>query len=178
MRKAKMIAGAAAVMMALAAVPFSVYAEDMTVTYTQPQTYTLSIPASITINEDGTTDDDSKIGVSEANIDDTTSELQINISANSVTLNRVGDAAGAEKKIKTDVTITSTAAPADTLSGAGLTSTTVIGAYTGVIDTLTTNQTIQFSAIEDADDDGAINAGTYNGTLTFTASIKTRQYTK
>lgn len=162
----KIVAGAMGAAM-LAAIP--VYAankesEQMTVQYTVPDTYNLSIPANITLDEkDGVT---KNLGVASANIQPG-KVLNIKITASTALLKRTGDAEGSEKKVTSAITVGQT-----DISTATSDTPVTIGTYEGTITQETKNKTITFEKPEDADGDGIIEAGTYTGTIVFVAKIE------
>lgn len=162
----KVMAGVMCAAMLLA-VP--VYAEneetkDMQVTYTAADTYTLSIPSTITLDAaNGATD---TLGVANANIQPG-KVLNIKITTNTVLLKRKGDAVNSEKKVTSVITAGQT-----DISGASSENPVTIGTYEGTITQEAKKQTITFGAPQDADNDNIIDAGTYTGTIIFKAAIE------
>lgn len=163
----KIVAGAMGAAMLLAA---PVYADtpesekQMTVEYTVPDTYTLSIPANITLDEkSGATD---TLGVASANIQPG-KVLNIKITTNTALLKRNGDTTGSEKKVTSAIAVGQT-----DISTATSANPVTISTYKGTITQETKNKTITFEKPEDADGDGIIEAGTYTGTIVFVAKIE------
>ena len=163
----KIMAGVMSAAMLLA-VP--VYADtpesekQMTVQYAVPDTYTLSIPANITLDAaNGATD---TLGVASANIQPGM-VLNIKITASTALLKRKGDAVGTEKTVTSAITVSG-----KNISAATNDTPVTIGTYEGTITQETKNETITFGAPEDADNDNIIDAGTYTATIVFMAEIE------
>lgn len=167
----KVLAGMMSTAM-LAAMP--VYAaneetQNMTVEYAVSDTYTLSIPSNITLNEKSGAKEN--LGVASANIQPG-KVLNIKITASTALLKRNGDAAGSEKKVTSAITVGQT-----DISKAASENPVTIGTYEGTITQETKNETITFGAPEDADNDSIIDAGTYTGTIVFVAAIEDKENT-
>lgn len=155
----KMMAGLFAAAL-LAGTAFPAYAEtrDITVTYNEASTYTLSIPATVNLSE--TEEVSETIGVSAVNVA-TTEQVQIKVSsgvsAGKVTLTDTRDAANT---ISSTVSLTS--------GGDGIADNTVVAAFEGASTTPVSGGTLYFSAL------GDVYAGSYEGTIVFEASIVTK----
>ncbi|MCD8104144.1 MAG: hypothetical protein LUF35_03860 [Lachnospiraceae bacterium] len=155
----KMMAGLfAAALLAGTALPAYAEYRDMTVSYIEASTYTLSIPATVNLSE--TEEVSAVIGVSDVNIA-TTEQVQIKISSGvssgKVTLTDTKDAAN---------TISSTVSL--TTGGEGIADDAVVAAFEGASTTPVSGGTLYFSAL------GDVYAGSYEGTIVFEASIVTK----
>ena len=166
MRKSRMMAGVLSVMMMGAmALPVSAANDTMTVEYSQQTTYTLSIPATITLSADEAKQATS-IGVSEVNTAPD-KKVQVSIKSgitnNQVELTRTGDST---TKVVSDVTDKDNQA---------VSNGTVVAEFQDMsTDPITTGTGIlNFSAIRD-NADGTVKAGSYTGTITFEASVVDR----
>ncbi|MCD7957108.1 MAG: hypothetical protein LUG93_15435 [Lachnospiraceae bacterium] len=155
----KMMAGLfAAALLAGTALPVHAEYRDMTVNYTEASTYTLSIPATVNLSE--TEEVTQTIGVSAVNVA-TTEQVQIKISSGisdgRVTLTDTKDATN---------TISSTVSL--TTGGEGIADDAVVAAFEGNSTTAVSGGALYFSAL------GDVYAGSYEGTITFEASIVTK----
>lgn len=154
MKKNKLIAGAMGVMM-LGAMVLPVHAEEMSVTYRQPNTYTVTIPSKVNLSRTAVTTN--QIWVNDVNLEPNT-EIKIKISEG-VDENGVIELSRAEDTDTKAVTTISTQ-----YNGAGIAQGTDFA-------TFTTNgyQSLFYSLIA-AKDGGTIKAGDYSGTITFEVS--------
>lgn len=167
MKKSKITAGVLSVMMA-GAMTLPVFAADdaLTVQYSQQTTYTLSIPATITLSSSASAQVQD-IGVSAVNTAPD-KKVQVKISSgitsnNQVELGREGDA---NTKVVSDVTDKDSQPVSNGFVVAEFQdmSTTPITAGTGVLN---------FSEIKDSAG-GTVKAGSYQGTIVFEASVTER----
>lgn len=164
--KKKMITGLLGVMAAAAmALPVSAADDTMTVQYSQATTYTLSIPATITLSENQAAQAEN-IGVSAVNTEPG-KKVQVKVSSgitnNQVELVRTGDTT---TKVVSDVTDKDGNKVSNGFVVAEFQdmSTTPITAGTGILN---------FSAIRDSAG-GTVKAGSYTGTIVFEASVEDR----
>ncbi len=149
--KKKMIAGIMAAMMTVGMV-MPVSAEEITVTYREPNAYILSIPKGVTLTAQGGS---AQVGVEDVNIEpDTKIDFKITSGADD---NGVIELSREEDTSTKAVTTVST-----TSGGAGIAKDTVFASFTadGMKDL--------FFTAPAAKDGGQIKAGSYAGTLTFT----------
>lgn len=128
---------------------------QLKVGYTEASTYTLSIPAEVTLTEENEVTE--TISLSAVNVS-TTQKVQIKvnsgISDGKVTLT---DEADSDNKQYSTVSLVS--------GGAGIEDNAVVAEFVGTSTAPTTGGTLYFSAL------GEVPAGTYSGTITFTAGI-------
>lgn len=164
MKKNRVIAGAMGVMM-LGAMVMPVSAAgtgdtealtgNVNVKYEEPSTFTLTIPADLTLSQD--TGAQREIGLSAINVS-TTEKVQIKItngiSEGKVTLTDVDDSKN---------TCASTVSLSE--NGEGIANDAVIAEFKGTSTTAALGGTLHFSAL------GDVPAGTYSGQITFQASI-------
>lgn len=149
----------AAVMMGSMAVPVlatgTTSNDTLKVGYTEPSTFTLNIPASVTLKE--TEEVSQSIGLSAINVA-TTEKVQIKVSSGisggKVTLKDVEDPQN-----------THTSTVSLTSGGTEIADDAVVAAFEGTSTAATTGGTLFFSAL------GDIPAGTYSGTIMFEAGI-------
>lgn len=153
MKKNKLIAGAMGAMM-LGAMVLPVHAEEMSVTYRQPNAYTVTIPQSIDLSAGA---DSNEIEVTGVNLEPN-KEIKIKISQG------VDNNGVIELSRKQDTDTKAVTTISKTSGGAG------IAQGTDFV-TFTTNgkQALYYSAIA-AKDGGTIKAGDYSGTITFEVS--------
>lgn len=148
MRKNKLIAGTVGMMM-LGAMVLPVHAEEMSVTYRQPNAYTVTIPQSVDLSKGATSN---KIEVNDVNLEpnkEITIKITTGVDANGVIeLSR-------EDGTKVVTTISKTE------GGIGIAQNTDFATFTA-----DGEQTLHYSAIK-ARDGGQVKAGDYRGTLTF-----------
>lgn len=157
--KKKVIASALG-MMLLSATVLPVHAEDMSVSYSQTTTYTLSIPKSIDLSKDNSVTAQS-IGVSAVNTAPTEKvqvKIKDGITDGKVTLSRENDLA-------------TTVVSSVTQDGNIVNNGSVIAEFQDTV--ISPAKTIDFSAIEDSKG-GVVKAGTYNGTITFEGTVVPR----
>lgn len=130
--------------------------DSMSVEYEESSTFILSIPASVTLKEDAEVSEN--IGLSDINVS-TSEKVQIKvasgISGGNVTLTDVDDS---NNKHNARVSLSS--------NGAGIADNAVVAEFEGSSTSATDGGTLYFSAL------GNVPAGTYNGTITFQASIE------
>lgn len=167
MKKSRMMAGVLSVMMMGAmALPVSAANDTMTVEYSQQTTYTLSIPATITLSADQASKAEN-IGVSAVN---TAPDKKVQVSIkngitnnNQVELTRTGDGT---TKVVSDVTDKDNQVVSNGTVVAEFQdmSTDPIKTGTGILN---------FSAIKDSAG-GTVKAGNYAGTIVFEASVVNR----
>lgn len=142
----------------LGAITAPVYAETTTMNYSQSSSYTLSIPATVTLST--TQVATLQIGASAVNTTPT-QKVQVKCTAGidangDATLTRTG---GGTTKVRIS----------KTSGGTGISTSTVLAEFQDQSTTaLSGGGTIYFSAV------GSVNAGTYSGTVTFTGSLATR----
>ena len=157
--KKKVIVSALGIML-LSATVLPTHAEDMSVSYSQATTYTLSIPTSINLSKDSNVTSQS-IGVSAVNTSPTEKvqvKIKDGITDGKVTLIRKDDS-------------TTTVVSSVTHDGNKVNTGSVIAEF---LDTdISPVKTIDFSAIEDSKG-GEVKAGTYNGTITFEGIVVPR----
>lgn len=151
----------AAVMMGSMAVPVlatgTTSNDTLTVGYTEASTYTLNIPASVTLKE--TEEVSQSIGLSAINVA-TTEKVQIKVKSGISNGNvALTDAKDSENKCTSTVSLSS--------GGAGIGDNAVVAEFEGTGTTATMGGTLFFSKL------GDIPAGTYSGTITFEAGIVT-----
>lgn len=147
--KNKMIAGMlTAVLMAGVGMP--VNADEVTVTYREPNAYTLSIPSSVTLTKDG---GNAEVGVKGVNIEPYT-QIDFKISAG------VDESGVIELSRENDPT-TKALTTISTTEG-GIAKNEVFASFT-----TDGTKTLYFTAPA-AKDSGEIKAGSYTGTITFT----------
>ena len=154
MKKNKLIAGAMGVMM-LGAMVLPVHAKEMSVTYRQPNAYTVTIPDSINLSSTATTTN--QIWVNEVNLEPNT-EIKIKISKG-VDENGVIELSRQQDTDTKAVTTIST-----TAGGTGIAQGTDFATFTE-----NGYQSLFYSKIA-AKDGGTIKAGDYSGTITFEVS--------
>lgn len=155
MKKSRIIAGAMGVMM-LGAMAVPVYAEDtsMSVTYRQPNAYTVTIPSSVDLSTGATSNE---IAVTDVNLEPNT-EIAIQITAGV-------DASGVIELSRADDSNTKAVTTISTTEGG-----TGIAQNTDFVSFQTDGtQSLYYSAIV-AKDGGTIKAGDYSGTITFTVT--------
>lgn len=149
--KNKMIAGMlTAVLMAGVVMP--VNAEEVTVTYREPNAYTLSIPASVTLTKEGGS---TEVGVKDVNIEPNT-KIDFKITTG------VNDSGVIELSRENDTNTKALTTVSTTEAGAGIAKDTVFVSF--VEDGM---QDLYFSAPV-AKNGVEIKAGSYKGTITFT----------
>ena len=151
MKKNKLIAGAMGVMM-LGAMVLPVHAQEMSVTYRQPNAYTVTIPTSIDLSSGA---DSNEISVTNVNLEPN-KEIKIKISQGV-------DNNGVIELSRENDTNTKAVTKISTIEGGtGI-------ALNADFATFKANgtQTLFYSAIAPKDSD-TIKAGSYSGTLTFT----------
>lgn len=155
MKKKAVAAIVSLAMMGIMVLPVS--ADDMSVLYRQPNTYTVTIPASVDLSSGA---DTRSVEVSKVNLEPG-AEIKIKISsgispteAGVVELERENDT---ETKARTIVS--KTEGGAGIASGADFVTFTEDGA-----------QTLYFSAVTALDGSTDIKAGNYTGTITFTVT--------
>lgn len=156
--KKKLIAGMMVAMMTVGMV-MPVSAEEVTVTYREPNAYTLSIPASVTLTDQGGS---AQVGVKDVNIEPNT-KIDFKISAGVddngvIELTRENDT---NTKAVTTVSVTS--------GGTGIAQNTIFASFTA--DGM---QDLFFTAPA-AQNGGQIKAGSYAGTITFTVEAPEKQ---
>lgn len=157
MKKKWIVALMAAVMTMGMAIPVS--AEEVTVTYREPNAYTLSIPASVTLTDQGGS---AQVGVKDVNIEPNT-KIDFKISAGVddngvIELTRENDT---NTKAVTTVSVTS--------GGTGIAQNTIFASFTA-----DGTQDLFFTAPA-AQNGGQIKAGSYAGTITFTVEAPEKQ---
>lgn len=157
MRKKWIVALMAAVMTMGMAMPVS--AEEVTVTYREPNAYTLSIPESVTLTDQGGS---AQVGVKEVNIEPNT-KIDFKISAG------VDDNGVIELSRENDTSTKAVTTVSTTKGGAGIVKDTVFASFTadGMKD-------LYFTAPA-AKDGGQMKAGSYAGTITFTVEAPEKQ---
>ncbi len=157
MRKKWIVALMAAVMTMGMAMPVS--AEEVTVTYREPNAYTLSIPESVTLTDQGGS---AQVGVKEVNIEPNT-KIDFKISAG------VDDNGVIELSRENDTSTKAVTTVSTTKGGAGIVKDTVFASFTadGMKD-------LYFTAPA-AKDGGQMEAGSYAGTITFTVEAPEKQ---
>ena len=149
--KNKMIAGMlTAVLMAGVVMP--VNAEEVTVTYREPNAYTLSIPASVTLTKDGGS---SNVGVIDVNIEPD-KKIEFKITAG------VDDSGVIELSRENDTSTKALTTVSTTSGGTGIAKDSVFTSFTE--DDM---QDLYFTAPV-AKYGSEIKAGSYTGTITFT----------
>lgn len=153
MKKNRVITGAMGVMM-LGAMVLPVHAEEMNVTYRQPNAYTVTIPQSVDLSAGKTSN---KIEVKNVNLEPN-KEIAIKItsgvdSSGVIELSREQD---------TDTKAVTTISTTD--GGTGIALNTDFVAFTA-----DGEQNLFYSAIE-AKDGGQVKAGNYSGQLVFTVT--------
>lgn len=153
MKKNKLIAGTMGVMM-LGAMVLPVHAQEMSVTYRQPNAYTVTIPTNIDLSAGA---DSNEISVTNVNLEPN-KEIKIKISQG-VDNNGVIELSRAEDTDTKAVTTIS-----KTAGGTGIAQNTDFATFTA-----NGTQTLYYSAIKAKDGD-TIKAGSYSGTLTFTVT--------
>lgn len=149
--KKKWIAGMMTAALAVGMV-MPVSAEEVTVTYREPNAYTLSIPASVTLTDEG---GNAQVGVKEVNIEPNT-KIDFKISAGT------DDNGVIELSRENDTSTKAVTTVSTTKGGAGIVKDTVFASFTA--DGM---QNLYFTAPA-AKDGGQIKAGSYTGTITFT----------
>ena len=157
--KKKVIASALG-MMLLSATVLPVYAQDMSVSYSQATTYTLSIPQSIDLSKDSSITSQ-EIGVSAVNTAPTEKvqvKIKDGITDGKVTLIRKDDSA--------TTVVSSVTQDRKTVNNGS-----VIAEFQDT--DISPVKTIDFSAIEDSKGE-EVKAGTYNGTITFEGTVVPR----
>lgn len=153
MKKNKLIAGAMSVVM-LGAMALPVHAQDMTVTYREPNSYMVTIPTSVDLSAGAALN---TIEVSNVNLEPN-KEIKIKIS-NGVDSNGV-----IELSRENDTATKAVTTISKTEGGAGIAQNTDFATF--ITDG---EQELYYSAIE-AKDGGAVKAGNYNVQLTFTVT--------
>lgn len=155
--KKKMIAALTGVLVTIGMMP--VRADVVTVIYREPNAYTLSIPASVTLTDQGGS---VKVGVKDVNIEPNT-QIDFKITAGAdengvIELSRESDT---DTKAVTTVSATS--------DGAGIAKDAVFASFTadGMKD-------LYFTAPA-AKNGGQLRAGSYAGTITFTVEAPEKQ---
>ena len=151
MKKNKFITGTMGVLM-LGAMAFPVHADDMTVTYRQPNAYTVTIPTSIDLSAGA---DSNKIEVTDVNLEPN-KEIAISITSG------VDNQGVIELSRKDDTNTKAVTTISKTEGGAGIAPNQDFVTFNTA-----GNQTLYYSAIE-AKDGGTVKAGDYSGQLTFT----------
>lgn len=157
MKKKWIVALMAAVMTMGMAIPVS--AEEVTVTYREPNAYTLSIPASVTLTDQGGS---AQVGEKDVNIEPNT-KIDFKISAGVddngvIELTRENDT---NTKAVTTVSVTS--------GGTGIAQNTIFAFFTA-----DGTQDLFFTAPA-AQNGEQIKAGSYAGTITFTVEAPEKQ---
>lgn len=153
MKKNRLMAGTMSMMM-LGALALPVHAQQMSVTYRQPNTYTVSIPQSIDLSAGATFNE---IETSNVNLEPNT-KITIKISQGVdqngvIELSRENDT---DTKAVTTVSLTD--------GGTGIELDKDFASFTA-----NGKQKLYYSAIA-AKDGGTVKAGNYSGTLTFTVT--------
>lgn len=153
MKKNKLIAGAMGVMM-LGAMVLPVHAQEMTVTYREPNKYTVTIPSSVDLSAGATSN---KIEVKDVNLEPN-KEIKIKISQG------VDNNGVIELSRESDTDTKAVTTISTTEGGTGIAQNTDFVSFK-------TNgeQALYYSAIKAKDSD-IIKAGDYSGTLTFTVT--------
>lgn len=156
--KRKVIAALLAAVMTMGMVMLA-SAEQLTVTYREPNAYTLSIPASVTLTDQGGS---VKVGVKDVNIEPNT-QIDFKITAGA-------DENGViELSRESDTSTKAVTTVSTTKGGAGIAKDAVFAAFTadGMKD-------LYFTAPA-AKDGGQLRAGSYAGTITFTVEAPEKQ---
>lgn len=156
--KRKVIAALLAAVMTMGMVMLA-SAEQLTVTYREPNAYTLSIPASVTLTDQGGS---VKVGVKDVNIEPNT-QIDFKITAGA-------DENGViELSRESDTSTKAVTTVSTTKGGAGIAKDAVFAAFTadGMKD-------LYFTAPA-AKDGGQLRAGSYAGTITFTVEASEKQ---
>lgn len=134
-------------------------AEEISVNYKEPNTYTVSIPKSIQLSKNGNTPNDVKIMASDVNIEPK-GEIKVSIISGIengiLNLDRKDDTS---TKVQTTVTANGIADP--------ITTNTVIATFRGDHGETVTGGTLAFSKVTNVGNDATIKAGTYTGTVEF-----------
>lgn len=171
MKKRNMAVKAMAGMMGAALlVSAPVYAENgtsqknMQVVYEEGDNYLLSIPAEISLQAQSGAEE--QLGVERVNIQPG-KKLSIKITSDHVLLQRKWDNSYPLKTVSSDIEV-----DGKLVTGASVEKPLTIAEYKGTITKLTEDHKITFKALEDADGNGVLDAGTYNGTITFVAEIE------
>ena len=157
MKKKWIVTLMAAVMTMGMAIPVS--AEEVTVTYREPNAYTLSIPASVTLTDQGGS---AQVGVKDVNIEPNT-KIDFKITAGA-------DENGViELTRENDTSTKAVTTVSTTKGGAGIVKDMVFASFTadGMKD-------LYFTAPA-AKDGGQMKAGSYAGTITFTVEAPEKQ---
>lgn len=178
MKTAKILAALlwAAMLAGVMAVP-ALAQDTMQVTYQVPDTYTVSIPSTITLPASGTAN--AEIRTTAQNISNgrqlivtvPNSEIATSGNDHSITLLRVGDAAGSAKKVASAVTVAVPTAIDSTLASGQPSNTLLVATFKGTATGGASGGTLAFAAVTDADGDNIINAGHYAKTVTFTVTM-------
>lgn len=150
MKKKQLFTGVMSVMM-LGILAMPVHAEEMTVTYREPNTYTISIPSSVDFKDGYKT----QVGVNDVNLEPN-KKITFKIT-DGIDNNGVMELARENDPNTKAVTTVST-----TLDGTGIANSSEFATFTE-----NKKQDLYFSTVQ-AKNSGAVKAGTYKGTLTFT----------
>lgn len=145
-----------------------VSAEEISVSYQEPNTYDVVIPNSIQLNKNGSTSspNEVKIAVSDVNIEPN-GEIKVSINSGIdngiLKLDRKDDM---ETKVETTVTVNGITSP--------ITSNTVIATFSGDHGENVVGGTLNFSEVKNVGNDATIKAGTYSGKVVFSIAGPTK----
>lgn len=134
-------------------------AEEISVSYKEPNSYTVSIPKSIQLSKNGNTSNEVKIMASDVNIEPN-GEIKVaiisGIENGILNLDRKDDTS---TKVQTTVTVNGITAP--------ITTNTVVATFSGDHGENVAGGTLTFSEVTNVENDATIKAGTYSGTVQF-----------
>ena len=164
--KKRITTGAVAMMMA-GVMMIPVQATDITgsgpnkaetsVTYTEPNKYTIKIPSSVELK----TSDETSASITATSMNiESGKKLQVSVSS--------GISEGKVTLTRTGATDNTTSTVSLTSEGAGISNNTVVATFAGQSTDVITGGTLYFSALSDN-----LNAGEWNGQITFQIEVVT-----